>query len=114
MPLLATGLDVCRRLSLTILQYTISVLQLAPQHNAVATFTVCGVHGLWQQVIMSRVLAECQKASLPELCWFCLSENEAAPWPNCRASTKADTIYVFIYYIYCFRPEGAAERDPTL
>ncbi|CAK9054108.1 unnamed protein product [Durusdinium trenchii] len=78
MPLLATGLDVCRRLSLTILQYTISVLQLAPQHNAVATFTVCGVHGLWQQVIMSRVLAECQKASLPELCWFCLSENEAA------------------------------------
>lgn len=27
---------------------------------------------------MSRVLSECHDARLPELCWFCLSENASA------------------------------------
>jgi hypothetical protein len=29
---------------------------------------------------MSRVFAECQEAGLPEIAWFCLSENASVPW----------------------------------
>ena len=29
---------------------------------------------------MSRVFAECQEAGLPEVAWFCLSENASVPW----------------------------------
>ena len=36
------------------------------------------------QALMSRVFAECQEAGLPEVAWFCLSENSSVPWRDCR------------------------------
>ena len=52
----------------------------------------------WHQVLMSRVLAECQEAALPELCWFCLSENVPATWPRSTGDFERRVILIWYFF----------------